>query len=663
MQRNLINVQNKVDNYPVTNTPQNNYVLVYSNGTLSWQPQSGGGGGITTVNSVGSGQSIINSVTPSTLNLKSIFAGSGILITASSTEVIISLNVSITNQYLYSNGTSIIGKDAIENCYSLPGGQNIYAYTNSSGAFFRGLTASSGISLTNVTDNILIGNNGILTVTSNPTGSFDLIQTTGQNTVLKKISAGTGLGFTDFGGNITMNNNGIITLTSVVTSTATDLIQTLGQNTVLKRITQGTGMTFNDFAGVVTITNNGIRTLINSGAGSTLINPASTVNNIQLKSIVAGSNITITNNANNLTISSTGSGTPVNIYNSDGTMTANPRIVTGLNPGDISNSIIWSDIIPGYNSSWMQQSNVPIENNPYSGIQDPNLLMASTYNGSQSKFIFGGWSYLSQKIECKLPDTLGDGKELFGIYSNLNGGKCFIMQVTLCDVENQINGFSGTWEFTINSHDLGLGWMIVKPKSTTLCNYTGNENFFNLWIRQNPGFGASGILFAFVQAGLGTGAFYSRYLASFYCWHQGDGSCGIYDNYVTLGLTAPYYPPEDLIVDYQGFNTPSGGSFEYKKFGRDLKLTFLGSAQQIVNGQVQSQLEIYFNGQLIMSINIDAQSVQNVNVGVNKIAVMKYMDLISTGALSIAASTPYTFNLTNPGNYQILYHQMILEYY
>lgn len=613
MQRNLINVQNKVDNYPVLNQAQNNYVLVYQNGVLLWEPQSGGGSGITTVNSVGIGNSIINSVTPTTLNLKSIFAGSGIQILATSTTLTIALDISITNQYLYSDGTNIIGKNAIEACQSLDPTFPIYNNTSLNNAFFKGLQNGTGISITNNPNVLTIGNSGVLSVNSiSVSGGIPLIGTGGQNVLLNQLRPGA---------NITI-----------------------------------TGPT----SGAITIANNGVRTVSNASSTiNSLISSSSTANNILLKTLSAGSNITITDSGPTLTISSTGGGAGTTIYNSNGTLNSLQRIVSGNSPGNIANNILWDDIIPAYNSTWMTPINVPIENSGYSGIQDPTLMMCSTFNGSQGKFLYAPYNYLSQKIEFKLDGGFGDTKIIYAVYCAQT--KSYIIEVDLYEIEDTIRAFAATWKFTLNASNIGTGWFQVEPECSSRIVSNPPENFIALLVEQTIGVGTAGLQFAFQQQGIGTGAQTSKYVAFFKCLHQGDGSCGIYDN--ALGPLSTTQPRlfQKYLYQAQGFGVPPLVDINYTQFGRDLKVTLFGNVQQITSSGVAQDLQMFWNGNNIVQFKAYTNSVSNVNSFIGGSRILLYTDLITSGSLVLGGPTQLFWQLQGT-NYSFLNYEILIEY-
>lgn len=485
---------------------------------------------------------------------------------------------------------------------------------------------------------------------------------------IKRLKAGTNINLSSTATDITLNvNTALNNISSINTTTPLVNLGINSTNISFNQIPTRPALIADKCLYIDQATKNifydsTVKTLTHSGIGQSLLSPLGTAEYPILRGLQAGSGISITSSNNVLNIINTAVAGS-NIYNSNGTMNSNQRIVSGLNPNDIASNILWDGIIPGYNSQYMTPNNVPIEDNPYSGIIDPTLMMCSTQNGSQGKFLYAPHNYLSQKIEFKLGSLFGETKIIYANFSNLNGSKDFIFQVDLYEVENYLDAFAATWEFTLNSR-LGIApsFYHIKPKTSTVLNYTGQENCIALGVRNTSGIGGSGWEFAFQQQGLGTGAYTSRYFAFIRCNHQGDGSMQIYDN-AFLSSPSPFYLNDPVLLFETGLSFPIPYQFSYQQFGKDLKMTFNGSAQQVSGSGGLFQFEVLFNGQSVILVNVSTNSVTNVNTNITFTRILKYVDLLTSGALNLAGVTQITWSL-NTTNISMnnLPYEVLLEY-
>ena len=700
MPRSLVNYGNNqqlfVDNiqgYTILGSPVSNDFLIFNGSNFVYLQYSGGGPGSITVNSVGTGASILKSFLANNLLLKSILGDSNTINVSSLTDevqiglptnikfindqdititdegasvlktlyfkakygILDSIPMSINNQgridifgplYLNSIADGVVdnqkflGLDinnkvvrsaitypfALTNCANRPAtplgsGLDVFQSLSGSVAQFRCLKTGNGLAGVQNADEITLS-----------------IDTTMDN--IDSINAGTPI--VNFA--IFSNNIGFPTIPNLVPSV---LRKGLYIDTVTKNIF---------YADVV-------KTVTHSGTGTTLINPTSFGETPQLKGLVAGTNVTLSTTNSAITINATSTASP-SIYTADGTLNNTQRIVTGLNPGDIANNVLWSDIIPGYNSSWMIPTNVPIANNSYSGIVNPELMMSATSNGSQGKFMWAPYNYLSQKIEFKLGGGFGDQKTIFACFSNISGTKDFIFNIDLYEAESVLDAFSAQWEFCMNSRQvIQPGWLHVKPKNTTVINYSGSENLIGLQIRDTTGIGGSGWEISFIQEGLSTGAYTSRYIAFIRCQHQGDGSMEIYDNAFS-GIPSNNYQQDLYLLWENGISFPIATQFSYKNFGKDIKFTFNSNIQQVSGTGGLAIFEVLFNGQNVIQHNMSTNSVTNVNAAVTFTRIMKYVDLVQAGALNLGGSTAVTFNqiggFVSMTNFP---YEILIEYY
>lgn len=683
--RNLINSENELDNYPIGNSPQNNQTLFFENGQFLYKFLSPSG---ISFSSEGTGISIIKQFLNNNLELKSILGDGNVIASSLSNEVGLSLsnNIKFGDQdiLITDEGLSILktlyfrAKYGILN--SIPMSINNQGRIDIFGPMYLNSiavgTPNNNEFLTLDIDNKIVRSSlpipsGVLTDIANlpatPLGSgLDVFRNiSGTTANLRTLKVGNGIL-----GNVNTNeitfsiNPSLDNIAAINSSTPLVNLGIYSTNLAFPQIPNsvaalGTKCLYINEATKNIFYSDNIKTLTTIGSGNTLLNPTGLSEYPILKKIEAGSGISISTTNETLTINNTAVAGS-NIYNSDGTMNSNQRIVSGLNPNDIASNILWDGIIPGYNSTWMTPTNVPIADDPYQGIYDPTLMMCATSNGSQSKFLYAPHNYLSQKIEFKLVGSFGHSKIVYGNFSNINGSKDFIFQVDLYEIENYLDAYAATWEFSLNSR-LG-GAFHVKPKTSTRLNYTGSENCVGLIIRTTSGIGGSGWEIIFQQQGLGTGAYTSKYIAFIRCNNLGDGSMNIYDNDLVIPLAETYLNDPVLLFE-TGISFPIPYQFSYKEFGRDLKLTYNGTAQQAIGNGGLFIFRVFFNGVEVIAKNISTDSVTNVNTNVTFTRILKYTELVNNGALNLGSPTQITWTLSsNNIRFTNLPYEVLLEY-
>ena len=238
------------------------YIMIIQQGTTRLRPNDnvffypqqnkiGGGGGSvshTTLTNVGTGVNIVDGVTPY-YNVKSISTGAGLSVSSNTTDIILentspassisltnggagtyslisstSVNPSLKNKTM-SAGTGITIGDSLNNLTitnsspassisvsSISGGTSMIASTSSNPSFvLKGLTASTGISLATVSNNVQITNSSPASaITLTNSGTTSLIGTTSANPSLrvKGLSAGNNITLTTVGDDVQINASG-----------------------------------------------------------------------------------------------------------------------------------------------------------------------------------------------------------------------------------------------------------------------------------------------------------------------------------------------------------------------------------------------------------------------------------------------------------------------
>ena len=302
-----------------------------------------------TLTSTGSGTSLLNSTTNPSFTTKSLGVSTGLSIASTSTDI------TLTNS---SPASAISVSDAGTNL-------SLIGSTSTNPAFtFKTLSASTGITINDITNNLQIVNNSPATIitcndattgisllgsNTNPTFTFktlvagtditigdvanqltisstagsavnltnggaslSLVASTSANPNLKtkSVSASTGITINDVSNNLEIVNSSPASGISIATSgTGYTLWKTLANPSfVSKGLLEGTATSFNITSDSITINNTSPAsaiTLTNSGSGTSILN--STTNpTFTTKSLTAGTNITFTTTSTDITINSTG---------------------------------------------------------------------------------------------------------------------------------------------------------------------------------------------------------------------------------------------------------------------------------------------------------------------------------------------------------------------
>ena len=297
---------NQILGFPVVteNVPQNGNILVYNNGR--WLVGSvASTGGLTTIDSVGTGASIIFGEFADTAYLKSVVAGTGITVTSLANEV----QISMSGGVLPSGGFANVGV----------GGGQFYKDTTTT-VNFRTLAAGSNMDIITGTNEVTMG------VTANPSFSSvttDLVTSSGTTVTVNKRLLPTGglydsIGLLGSAGQVLTNTGSGITEWGQPTFSNLNGLAFAGLAT-------GQVLTYN---GTLWVNQAPAVSSFNSRTGA--IMPASgdygitQLSGVSISSPSSGDILSF--NGTNWVNSA--AGVDVNIYNTDGTISAN-RTVSG----------------------------------------------------------------------------------------------------------------------------------------------------------------------------------------------------------------------------------------------------------------------------------------------------------------------------------------------
>ena len=332
-------------------------------------------GYVTTAANVGTGTGeVFRDKTSTTLNFKTIKAGSNISITNNANDITISSNASssgitkannldggdakifatnsstqVTAKTLtagtgisITNGTKTItitatGTSGFTNLYGYPGGDARIIRSNASNtAVFKSLTSGAGISITNGTDSLIITNTRTTESTtgsnlgSSGTGIFSAL--VGFDLQFKKLISST-LSITSNSTNVIIDtiSSGFTKLNSLNGGTASIVATNQSNQATFKTLTQGTGITITNGTNTITIASTitqGITKANNLDGGDAKIFATNSSTQVTAKTITAGTGITITNGTKTITIAT--SGGSINTLAANTTLTASVSADTAI---------------------------------------------------------------------------------------------------------------------------------------------------------------------------------------------------------------------------------------------------------------------------------------------------------------------------------------------
>lgn len=320
----------------------------------------GGSGEINTASNLGAGQGIFASKVIADLQFKSLIAGTGMSLTATSTGITLNTTGEANTAASVGAGTSIVGtklgtalqfKSLVagsgislasdgttvtltatgsvgeaNTASNLGAGAGVFSSKNLLDLRFKSIVAGTNISITNDTNTITInatgGVGGEANTASNlgVTGQGVFSSKSGVDLQFKKLIAGTNVTMSSDANSITINSSG-----SGEVNTASNLgagsgifSSKSGVDLRLKSLVAGTNVTLSSDTNTITINASGggtgeTNTASNVGVGTGIFASKSGVD-LQFKSLVAGSGVSLTNDATTVTITSTGGGSGEGLY-------------------------------------------------------------------------------------------------------------------------------------------------------------------------------------------------------------------------------------------------------------------------------------------------------------------------------------------------------------
>ncbi len=249
---------------------------------------SGGGTGITTLSSTGGTSLVVSGVGPN-LSIKGLTAGPGISFQDAGGSIAI-----INTGGLSSSSTTFL--------YSA-GGTSLVASSTGPNLYIKGLVAGSGISLSGNLSSLTITNNTDL---SSRAGTSLVFTGSGPNLVIKGLTAGPGISLQDAGGSIAIINTGglnTIGTTFLYSAGGTSLVaSSTGPNLYIKGLVAGSGISLSGNLSSITITNN---TDLSNRAGTSLVFTGSGPN-LVIKGLTAGPGISLQDAGGSIAIINSG---------------------------------------------------------------------------------------------------------------------------------------------------------------------------------------------------------------------------------------------------------------------------------------------------------------------------------------------------------------------
>jgi uncharacterized protein (DUF2345 family) len=308
---------------------------------------------------LGSGEGLLSTFgTLNSFGVKSLVAGSGILLTSDANEITISNTGSLVNVDLQNIGTGI-------SVLNDPGIGNMF--------HFKKILAGTGIQINSPGDDIIISNDGssVNVTLNNQTLLGEAILFNpglGNSFNFKTLLAGVGISLTSDNNSITLNSTGISAITQNNIGVGTVLLSDPGTDSSFsfKSINTGSHLSLNDDGSTITINTDltGNITQNNLGLGEPIIQTPGTSNTFGIKSLIAGSNILLTSDLNTITIASDDNITQNNLG-------AGQHILS--NPGT-SNTFSYKSINAGSNMVVTSDANnITISNGLTGNITQSNL--------------------------------------------------------------------------------------------------------------------------------------------------------------------------------------------------------------------------------------------------------------------------------------------------
>lgn len=243
------------------------------------------------LSSTGVSQTLVNSGTPPGFLIKGLTAGSGILLSPTSTDLTITNTSSAAAVTLANAGTTSLVNTGVGPALAM-----------------KGLVAGTGIGLVSSATNVTITATNATVTLSSAGGSNSLVNNgTGPSLAVKGLTAGSNISMTASSTDITIADTGApITLSNAGGSNS--LVNNgTGPSLALKGLTAGTSIGLAGTSTNVTLTNNSPGTLValtNAGSGNSIVASGSGPS-MSLKGLAGGTGISLSSTSANVTINST----------------------------------------------------------------------------------------------------------------------------------------------------------------------------------------------------------------------------------------------------------------------------------------------------------------------------------------------------------------------
>jgi hypothetical protein len=770
--RNLNNISasDSLNNYPIENQPLPHSVLVYEDGTFRYEIIAPGGG-ISIVQSVGSGQSIIKSVLANTLTLKSLQgANQNIVVSSLANELSFSLNsdlnfsqdqyfhlddggsstllnlffqatygiltsipMQISNQgridingltYFNSivDGTPAASKylalDAdnklimstvadVTNAVNLPG-PNFGWFMNKVGnnlefrTFKEGLNFNVGIEAGQYVFNVETVLDSIQQINPNPPNSPFTPTFTPENVELRigsqeifldnfevgsplpfviiqnqrltsggLISVGTGASifkqYTNSGAeiksivagqniNITTNTNEInIESTSALTNitsinSGSPLLNfaVFSNNIAFPTIPNnpallGTKCLYIDETTKNIFYDSTVKTLGFTSVGVDLLSPLGNAEYPILRGLQAGPGISLTTSNNVININNTLSPVATNIYNTNGQMTDNIRVVSGLTPGSLNNKLQLDNLnLNLVNSIAYDQEYIGTT------AADGGMLCFAS-GGTYSKFVVQPYNYLSTVCYFTMASTYGTRTSFYQSTGDTTVGN--LVWMFEIEVHQRTaatpQAFCASFAFNANAQLLP-NTFYIKPTRTSLLNQTSPQNVIGLEVVNTQ----VGINYTWdlclVSYGLGLVGTTAEYYIT-----VKDKGPSLGKSITKINSTAVVTPSQNYLENFQFVYSSTLGPWPnilayYNRPGCDLQITVMGQVQNATANTVGT-LSVRFNGVDVYVINTRIGQNNSV-VPVHGTKRIKFIELLNSGAISLANPITVSFFGTGTGS-------------
>lgn len=462
--------------------------LIYDNTSPSGTINSGQNLG------TGSGE-VYSSVNGDKLRFRTLRnADSNIAISTGATEVFIDLSTSLdintlSNSTLYfpnlptlpANGnynlfidnlTGQIYKEYSLNTYSILGlGESIISGIASGDLKVKSLIGGSNIDCISTTDSLTFDLSNSLTGITNLNQAGDTININGDifanNIPIIPTLTGQYSLFIN-GANKLYKYYSINTITS--TGSGYSLInQTVNDTVFLKSLSVNTGLSVIETSNLLTINLDSTQPNI-----STLSAPTLNLNNINIfaPNINTGTEqyyLALDNTNKIIKVpSSVGN---INIYNSDGQLTAQDRVIQGNIIGG-ENRIIYDNICFSY------QNNIRYAPDNLSLLNRDNIIYSASSDGSFTRALYSPYNYTSQKFEITGLASLRSFRYFYQNILPLSGDdSSYKLDIDIYEITNSNNGFCASYELNMSFNSITFGTVYnLKSKSSNVLNTAGNFN-------------------------------------------------------------------------------------------------------------------------------------------------------------------------------------------